>query len=816
MFSSKFFHIFVFILFISILFPSESFAKPTALPGKVSGQVFSLEENKKVVLKSASLSLLDAKDSTVVTGAKSDNLGKFTIKTNLGEYILKVTFVGYETLFIPNIILKKGIESITLSQIVLKSNTLKTDEVTVTADRPDVVVGIDKYTFNIKKGLVQEDGDAKDVLRNLPSIKVEVGGKVTMLGKSPNILLNGKKLRIPLESISADMIDKVELMHNPSARYESYSNNGVINIILKKDRDTGFNGRVSTGASSSFDFKESKSLRGSLNTNYQKGKINIFTNIRGNVSHSDKDSWYVRKYWKNTDTTTTTSNEHSISSSPMPSANFGIDYDLTEKDLFSLYMGYMEWGFDDDDTDKQNFKRNEEIFKDVYNVSSSTYRNKRLSSTLNYKRKFDKEERTLWFDLHYGESKSPRDAFSSKIYNLVTENNKLVRFDTRNIQRNTDKSFTAKLDYADVFKDLFKLETGIKFHINKLERKYHYDEFVADKWNTIFDKSDDYMYSSRVGAAYISLKKKISKLGIKLGLRAAYRDFDYDQNYIDTSFSRQELNLIPTVHLSYSLGMGNSITASFSHRFNRPWQSSLNPRYILSDDSLSARVGNPELKASHTNNFRLGYMYFNMTGTSISASVSYSRTDNGITSISNFINGVVVRKPENIVSSESWSLSTSVSQKIMKGWSMNIGTDFYQTKYSVPETFMNKRINSKTSRYSIYGGTSVHIGNFSARIGGNYSPKSFGLQSESKGMYSLGASCSYKLLDKRLSLSLSFRNLLTPDSQENIVFGDNFYIESHYSEFIVPKVSFSVSYKLTNKKEKMRFRRSVQGSDDVR
>ncbi len=189
MFSSKFFHIFVFILFISILFPSESFAKPPVLPGKVSGQVFSLEENKKVALKSASLSLLDAKDSTVVTGAKSDNLGKFTIKTNFGEYILKVTFVGYETLFIPNIVLKKGIESITLSQIVLKSNTLKTDEVTVTAERPDVVVGIDKYTFNIKKGLVKKDGDAKDVLRNLPSVRVDMEG-VKMLGKKPvNIML---------------------------------------------------------------------------------------------------------------------------------------------------------------------------------------------------------------------------------------------------------------------------------------------------------------------------------------------------------------------------------------------------------------------------------------------------------------------------------------------------------------------------------------------------------------------------------------------------------------------------------------------------
>lgn len=818
MFTSRFLYTFLSVILFCFLFQVKLLSDPTTPMAKVSGQIFTVEvtdtDTVKTSLKSASISLLAAKDSSVVTGAISDALGKFEIKTDFGEYLLKVSFVGYQTLFIPNILLKKGLESINLPEIILHSETLETEEVTVTAERPDMVASIDKYTFNIKKDLVKEGGDAKDVLRNLPSVTIEPDGAVKMLGKSPNILIDGKKPRMPLEAVPSEMVDQVELMHNPSARYAEEGADGVINIILKKDKDLGFNGYVSTAGTSSLDFKKRRSLRGSFNGNYKKRKFNVFARLSGNLSKDNNNSYSLYKNWRLFDTTSIENNTHNLSSDPSLNGSIGFDYDLTEKDLFSFTIFYYGHKSNNENNTSSLRRKNENIYEDIERSSNSKHSSGSSSSTLNYHKKFEEEGRNLWVDLMYSESKSPSNSFYTNIYNPISSEDELETIEARNVQNNSSNSFNIKCDYEHSFKGILNLETGANFHINKIYRKYDYDEKLNGEWNNIFPRSDNYDYFSQVGSMYINLKKQISSLGIKLGLRLAHTDFDYFQNAIDTSFSRKYWSVVPTLHLSYKISMTHSLNASYARYFSRPWQNRLNPRYILSSDSLSATVGNPDLAPNYTNSLRLGYMFFTATGTNLSASLGYSNTDGVVQSNINLIDGIVVSRPENIAKTERFNVYASFGQRLFSWWNVNLGGSYYKTLYEIPSTFTNKRVNSKSNGMSFNASTYINIDDFSFQIFGYYSSNSISIQSESKGFRSLSASCSYRLLNNRLSLSLSLNNIISSNI-ETTSYGDNFYSESNY-EIMPRSISLSVSYKLTDKKEVHRMRRRISGSDDVK
>jgi hypothetical protein len=268
---TKTFLIAAIIIFVAF---SNIFASDQA---KIKGNVIAIDNNQP--LPRATIVLRKITDSIVVGGAMTDKQGNFTITANEGFYYIEVKFIGYETQFVSDIKVNKK-QVLTLPQIKLNPTAILQGEIQVEAEKEDVVIGIDSRTYNVTKDILAGGTNVIDVLRNIPSISVDIDDNIKMSGRTPKILIDGRESQLAsidmLKILSSDLVESVELITNPSAKYESEGVSGIINIILKKDSDNGFNGMVRINSGDDFKFKHIKNRGTSFNGNYKYGKLNLY------------------------------------------------------------------------------------------------------------------------------------------------------------------------------------------------------------------------------------------------------------------------------------------------------------------------------------------------------------------------------------------------------------------------------------------------------------------------------------------------------------------------------------------------------------
>jgi len=265
-----------YIIVITALILSITLTLP-AQQSKIKGNVKSADDNKP--LSSTTLILRKASDSSVVSGAFSDKQGNFTFTTNPGNYFLEVKFVGYETTYIRDIELKKS-QTLSLPQVFLSPSDFLLNEVIIEEEKEAVIIGIDSKTFNVTKDILAGGTNVLDVLRNIPSVSVDLDDNITMNGTTPKILIDGRESQLAskdmLKILSSDLVESVELITNPSAKYESEGVSGIIDIKLKKDADNGFNGMVRVSSGDDFNFKYVKNRGLGFNGNYKYKKFNFY------------------------------------------------------------------------------------------------------------------------------------------------------------------------------------------------------------------------------------------------------------------------------------------------------------------------------------------------------------------------------------------------------------------------------------------------------------------------------------------------------------------------------------------------------------
>ena len=267
-----FFSILIFFGFSSSIYSDEK--------AKLKGTIISSEINNP--LYNATIILRKATDSSIVSGAISDKKGNFTISANEGIYILEVKFIGYETKFVNNIKLIKS-QTTNLEPIKLELLDIIQDEIIVQEEKETVIFGIDSKIFNVTKDIAVGENNVLDILRKIPSVSVDLEDNVTMNGRSPKILIDGKESQLAskemLKVLSSELVESVELITNPSAKYESEGVTGIIDIKLKKDTDNGFNAMISANMGNDIDFKYQKNYSTNFYSNYKYKKFNIFSNI---------------------------------------------------------------------------------------------------------------------------------------------------------------------------------------------------------------------------------------------------------------------------------------------------------------------------------------------------------------------------------------------------------------------------------------------------------------------------------------------------------------------------------------------------------
>lgn len=612
--------------------------------GRFYGKIVDASTGKPVDAASVQLlqnrfdSVSKSRKDVVVGGQLTRANGDFSLEnlSPMGNYKLVVTAIGYKIVdqkvafeFKPggNAQQMMGGLDKDLGNIKLESEAKVLEGVTVTASKPTLEMAIDRKVFNVEKNLMSTGGTAEDVLRTVPSVAVDIDGNVTMRNTAPQIFVDGRPSTLTIDQIPADAIQSIELITNPSAKYDASGGMaGIINIVMKKNRRIGYNGSVRAGVD-----KRGR-LNGGADINVRQGKVNVFAsgniNQRKSISEGTTDRMeYTAKGNKRIDQTNDSENKGTFAM-----GRFGIDYFLDNRNTLTYTQSLMRGSFKSSDvqTTTNRFLAGQDFdyIGQRNGLSDRTFNN--LGSSLAYKHLFAKPGKEITADLNYNRSKNDNNGdFITKFYNL-----NMQPFGTkpdamqRQMGEGENGFFTAQTDFVNPFSDKMKLEMGARIAIR---------DFTSVNNNYIFNQatgnyelqaaaSNQYEFNDKVYAAYASFSNQYKKLGYQIGLRAESSDYTgllIDQN--QEFNTKYPISLFPSAFFTYKLSETQDIQLNYTRRVNRPSFFQLIPftDYV---DSLNISRGNPALKPEFTHSMELSYQKTFSRSHNFLGSVYYKNT----------------------------------------------------------------------------------------------------------------------------------------------------------------------------------------------
>lgn len=638
---------FKFLLFL-FFFPVVIFAQ--------TGQIKAILIDSKsfTTISSASAALLNASTNAYVKGAQSLDQG-FLLFSDIkpGVYNMRISYVGYETLTI------QGIEVVAsqnkdLGRVGLKSTGELLDEVVVEGKVPAMQIGIDRKTFNVGESLVSAGGTATDVLANVPTLQVDQDGTVSLRGSSSvKILIDGRESALAgndvgsfLQSLPGNSIEKVEVITNPSSKYDAEGQTGIINIVLKKNIRTGLNGSINTSAGSYDNYMAGLTL------NFRDRKFNYFGSYNFNKRNM-VGSGAVDNIFKNNNSQISNTSESSRKGNSH-TMKAGVDYFISDKNSLSV----------SGNVSIRDNNRAENLWYQYFNhptLSGTSNRTSRqleddlgYEFNLDFKHQFERSGEELTANASYGRDKE--DGTNNFAQEFLSGN---ARSGRRNVTSEDGKNINMQVDYVLPFTEESKFEAGYRSQIRRSFDTQLSDTLVAANGDYLRDYgiSNDFDFHSTLHALYANYQGKLStKLGYQLGLRA--EQFNLNSTYFskdsaviekETKAKQDFFRLYPTLFLTYNIGEdGDKLQFSYSRRVQRArgWQ--VNPFLNVSDD-MNRRQGNPNLKPEDVHGFELSYAktfgkvnlissaYFNHTSEVMQpyvyfvdtiSSVTYSRWEN--------------------------------------------------------------------------------------------------------------------------------------------------------------------------------------------
>lgn len=556
----------------------------------------------------------DTQKESLVGGQLTNTKGEFDIPgVVIGRnYRLEISGIGYKFYEQPLSFTNQSRDNvINLGKIELEPEAAVLDVVTVTGQRSALQMGIDRKTFDVSQSLNTTGGTAIDVMRNIPSVSVDVDGNITLRRNAPQIFVDGRPTILSLDQIPADYIERVELITNPSAKFDAASSGGIINVVLKKDKKLGLNGNFTIGTGMP------KNNNASLGINWREGKFNIFMNGSYNNNYAEpegrsnrinKSHGEILNYY----------NQESLSEreNTFKSFRFGADYYINNTNSITLSQSFSKGDFNSKQNQDQVWLDADKIITRTGKRNSANENNWNRSSTrLNYERKLAGQGRKLTADATFNMGGSDN---LSRIINSNFNADGSPMPTTPLVNNNGEsksKQFTFQTDYESLIGDVGKFEIGARFFIDNQKsifNSYSVNEGVSTK----LPLSNNIEYTEKIAALYSTYANQIPDLDIRyqFGLRAEYSNFDgklVDSNRsfgyeLPKKLSNIMDGLFPSLFVTKTLANGDELQLNFSRRIRRPnfWQ--INP-FVDISDAVNIRKGTPGLKPMFTNSFELNY-----------------------------------------------------------------------------------------------------------------------------------------------------------------------------------------------------------------
>jgi len=689
---------------------------------------------------------------SVVRGAITPSNGDFSFENLpiLGSYHLKLTAIGYKPVDQRVAFNLKDAQSVDpeqrlgavdkdLGNIKMEIDPTSLQQVTVTADKPLIQLGIDRKVYNVEKDLSAAGGNAVDIMKNIPSLAVDIDGNVTLRNAAPTIFVDGRPTTLTLDQIPADEIESVEIITNPGAKFDASGGvSGILNIVMKKNRKAGYNGALRTG----IDKRGGYNFGGNLNV--KEGKFNFFGSA--NINHRKTISPGT------TDRLTFISDpefqlhqvDSNVNSSHFVFGRLGFDYFLDNRNTFTI-SGTLVHGTSKPYTNSNitqdtlyNNGYSNSSFTQRYSNNSTEFNNK--SGTLSFKHNFPRSGEDWTADANYsfGETNSINQTNSYLFDNPDGPLSSIYKQQTNSSAKN--EFITAQTDFTNPFTEKSKLEAGGRIAIRNIGNLNNF--YTVDSGgNLVYQPllSSNYNYHDQVLAGYIQYSNTVGKFGFQLGLRAenssyhgtnsfAENDPANQGNLKDTvgSFSNNyPISLFPSVFLTQKLNDDQSLQLNYTRRIDRPSFLQLSP-YTDYSDSLNLSRGNPNLKPQFTNSFEMSYQ-LNYQKNTFLGSVYYKYTTDLITRYqTKEVNPltdstVLINTFINANSSYIGGLELIGRNNLTNWWDLTTNLNFYTSKINAGDSIQTAP--ASISWFAKINMTFKIPKNFTLQISGDYTSK---------------------------------------------------------------------------------------------
>ncbi|MDE3235918.1 MAG: TonB-dependent receptor [Bacteroidota bacterium] len=658
--------------------------------GSITGAIRS---NNDKPIENTTVLLLKEKDSSVTRSAITNKSGEFEFsKVPLGSYFVRTNALGYAVYSGKVFTISAIHNAITLAPFKLEVQANNLGEVTVAAAKPKPFIEnkLDKTVVNVDASPTNTGLSALEILEKSPGITIDNNDNINLKGKQGVVILldgkpaylSGKDLSNYLRNLPANQLDQVEIMTQPSSKYDAAGNSGVINIKTKKNKANGFNANISASAIFAQYFKNTNSI----NFNWRKNKLNLFGNYGYsnwvgfndiNIYRSfrkDENSAYNRYFDQNT-FGKFTGYPHEF--------KLGADYYASKKTTIGVLVSGS--------VDNRQFSTSgvSNIYDSIhqfvqYNASSSSTKDPwtNVGFNVNLRQLTDSKGGELTADADYIFYNTDGRQYSDNY--LYDNNNNLVEdpYLLNGYLPARINIYSFKADYSKPLAKDVKLEAGIKSSYVTTDNNAIYTAYdqPSQKWLSDTTRSNHFIYKENINAAYVNVNKQWKKFKMQLGVRAEQTIAKGDQVIKNSSFDRNYIQLFPTAYFSYAKNDKHTFSVSYGRRLERPGYQDLNPfQYLL--DRYTYQEGNPNLQPQFSHNVELGYNYKGQ----LNVSANYTVTSNIINDIlltqKSGENYITYQTKDNIASNYNIGLAINYNKQLLKWWSLNVFGNVYNNRF---------------------------------------------------------------------------------------------------------------------------------------
>lgn len=776
------------------LISSYSVVYSQTLKSGIKGVV--VDESTGNSLPYTSIQVLSTVDTSMVAGGITDDDGKFLIQVGEGDYFLMLDFMGYER-FTTEAFPVQGESMVDVGTLTLTTLTNDLDEVVVQAEKSTMELALDKRIFNVGKDLGNAGGSASEILNNIPSVTVDAEGNVALRGSSNvRILVDGKpsglvsfKGGAGLQQLQASLVDQVEVITNPSARYEAEGMSGIINIVLKKDRKQGFNGSFElTGG-------HPRNIGGAANVNYRKNNLNFFINYGISYRVLPSRRSLYQEVFHNDTTFISRQSFESDQKGFAQNIRGGLDYFFSESSILTASYLFRR-------SDGQRYSNL--LYEDyLFNTDRLVSYTDRIQDedeiepnneyAITYKKEFDTEGHVFTADVRFLDNwESSDQLFTQQTFDPSgQQTGSMVQWSPND---ETEMSWLFQGDYTYPFGENGKFEVGARLSLRDITNDYLVaEENESGERIPLPGFDNNFIYDENIHAIYAIYGHEFKNISYQVGLRNEWTDIETILEDTDERNPRKYTNLFPSAHLTFNLVNDHAIQLSYSRRVRRPVYRELTP-YFTFADSRNFYSGNPNLNPEFSNVFELGHVKYFDKG-SVASSLYYRQTDAPVQSIRLVDEtGFSTTKPENLETAEAVGLEFTAGYTPTSWWKLDFNFNLFNEQVRagnfemIPDIETTTWFARQTSRFDISKTADL-------QIRANYEAPRKISQGRRKSIYFFDLAFTQEIFGEKGRLTFNVTDIFNSRKTRTEIEGQNFFTDA-WSQRVVRQINMTISYRI--------------------